>query len=388
MLDTDPRRRLKVGLFTAALIALCGAAVFMLGRKQGLLVRHVSYQARFTDVGGLAAGAPVHLNGVVVGAVDDIVLPSDPAERQITVDFWVEARVARRIRADSRARIRSLGLLGDRFLDVSSGDPGQPPLPPGAEVPSQEPTDVAAVLARGGDAVTNVLAISASLRRILERVERGEGILGELTTSPESGHKVVARLGSVLDQTDELLKEIRQGHGTLSRLINDPKLADALLDDLAAFAHAGRRLTEALDRDLGRNDSVVAGLLRDPQGRERLQRALDEIGNAAAAAAAAGKNLAEGRGTLGHLINDEAYAQGFLDDLAALTRSLRNIADKIDRGTGTAGKMVNDPELFDDLENVVRGIQQSSLARWYLRNRRAAGERASTTPTPASARRE
>ena len=374
MFEADPRRRLRVGLFTVLLLGLMAVAILMIGRKQGLFVKKVHYHARFVDVGGLTPGAPVWLNGVVVGQVDAVSLPGDPARREIDVDFNVDARVARRIRADSTVRIRTLGLLGDRYLEVSSGDPGKPRLEEHAEVTSEEPHDVAQVLSQGGDVVVNVRAISASLRHILERIERGEGVLGELTTNPESGRKAIERLTAVLDQADALLKDVRAGHGALGRLIADPTLEQQLVDDVAGFAHSGRQVAEALARDLQRDDSVVAALLRDPAGRERVTKTLDGLGEASAAAAEASRQLAEGKGTLGRLMNDQQFADTFLADLAALTASLKSIATKLDDGKGSAGLALNDPQLFRDLEDVVRGVKRSKMLGWLIRNRRAAGE--------------
>jgi phospholipid/cholesterol/gamma-HCH transport system substrate-binding protein len=383
MVEADRRRKLKVGLFTTALLIVLGLIIVMLGKKQGLFQSHVRYEARFEHVGGLIPGAAVWLNGVVVGSVDNVELPSDPNQPEITVVLRINARLAERVRADSRVRIRTLGLLGDRYLEISSGSVSQPVLPPGSVIPSEEPTDVSAVLSRGGDAMTNVLAISTSLRKILERVERGEGVLGELTVNPESGRQVVNRLSSVLEQTDGILKDLREGKGTLGRLIADPKLASQLVDDLAGMAHAGRAVGEALARDLARDDSVAAGLLKDPQGRQRLQRALDSIAEAGTAAAAAGKELTEGKGVLPRLLSDDEYARSFLANLAELTYSMRQVADKLDHGQGSASRLINDPTLVNDLENVVRGVQDSKLTTWFIRNRRAAGERAAARPTGA-----
>ena len=383
MLETDRRRKLKVGLFTAGLLIVLGLVIVLLGKKQGIFERHVTYEARFEHVGGLIPGAAVWLNGVVVGSVDDVELPSDPKQPEITVVLRINARLAARVRGDSRVRIRTLGLLGDRYLEISSGSISQPALPPGSVIPSEEPTDVSAVLSRGGDAMTNVLAISTSLRKILDRVERGEGVLGELTVNPESGRQVVNRLSSVLDQADGILKDLREGKGALGKLIVDPKLGDQLVADLSGMAHAGRQVGEALERDLARDDSVAAGLLRDPQGRQRLQRALDSIAEAGTAAAAAGKDLTEGKGVLPRLLNDGDYARSFLTDLAGLTSSLRQVADKLDHGRGSAARLINDPTLVTDLENVVRGVQESKLATWFVRNRREAGERAAARPNAA-----
>jgi phospholipid/cholesterol/gamma-HCH transport system substrate-binding protein len=387
MVESDRRRRLRVGLFTAGLLVALGVVVLLLGRKQGLFVRHVGYLARFEHVGGLVPGAAVWLNGVVVGTVDDVELPTDPNQREINVSFRIRAGLAPRIRTDSTVRIRTLGLLGDRYLEVSSGSPSKPELPPGSVIPSVEPTDVAQVLSQSGDVVTNVLAISSSLRHILERVEHGEGVLGELTTSPESGRQVVARLDSVLAQTDALLHDVRAGKGVIGKLFTDQKLETQLTEDLAGFAHAARRVTEALAKDLQRDDSVMAELLRDPQGRQRMQKVLDGIAQAAAATTAVGTELTEGQGTLPRLMHDEDFARTFLLNLGILTDQLRSVAEKLDHGQGSASELINDPTLVRDIENVVRGVQDSKLSTWFIRNRREAGERAAKrTPTPTPER--
>ncbi len=376
MIEPDARRKLKVGLFTAATIALFGLSILVVGKKHGLFVRYQDYSTRFFDVGGLAEGAPVWLDGVVVGSVRRVVLSPDPEDREIVVHFRVESRVAGRLRDDSRVRLRTLGLLGDRYLDLSSGSPARPVLPPNAFVPSQQPTDVGEVFRQGGDVVTNVLAISASLRRVLDRIDRGEGILGELTISPESGERVLDRLASVLEQADEVLRNVRDGRGILGRLVVQRGEDERLFGELLGFVSAGKSVAESLRRDLARDDSLLAALLNDPAFRASMDEAVKNLARASAALAAAGEGVAEGRGTLGRLIGDEAFADSFLGDLAGLTQAMRRVGEKLDRGQGTAGKLLNDPALYDDLELVLRGVNQSKALSWLIRNRREAGAKA------------
>jgi phospholipid/cholesterol/gamma-HCH transport system substrate-binding protein len=375
MAEKDPRRRLKVGLFTAALLALLAFAILVIGKKQGFFVQYSEYRTKFHEVGGLVPGAPVWLSGVVVGSVADVILPADPAKPEITVVFKVQTRVSKRIRADSRVRLRTLGLLGDRYIDVTSGSESEPVLPPGSIVPSVEPTNVAEVLQRGGDVVSNVLAISASLRRILDRVDRGEGILGELTTSPESGPRVIGQLNSVLEQADAILRDVRAGRGILGHMVASRPEDEQMLANFREFVAASKQVAKGLEKDMSRDDSVVAALLRDPQERKRLDETLSRLAEASAAMAQVGEDLVKGKGTLGRLIEDQQFAGGFLDDLSALTRSLRDVAQKLDRGQGTAGKLINDPTVYEDVEHVLRGVQHSKILSWLIRNRRRAGER-------------
>lgn len=381
MLEPDPRRRLKVGLFTAGLLALLALVILVIGKKQGMFTRHVAYQAQFQDVAGLVPGAQVWLNGVVVGVVEEVNLPEDPAQRRITVTFRIRHALAARIRADSRVRIRTLGLLGDRYLELSSGSPLQPLIPEGGTVPSVEPTDIAEALSQGGEAMGNVVAITGSLRRILEKMERGEGVLGVLVNEPFDAQGFSNKLNKLLEDTDAVVSSLRQGQGLLGKLVTSPE-GDKVFADLAAVASSTRAVAARLEQDLSRDDTVLAGLLRDPQGRERITATLASLAQASTALAAASQELATGQGTLPRLLRDKEFADSFLEDLAQLTHALASVATKLDQGTGSAGRLVNDPQLYEDLERVVRGVQRSRLLSWFIRNRREAGERAAATPTP------
>jgi len=376
MFEADPRRRLRVGLFSAGLLALLAASVFFLGEKQGMFVRQTSFRTSFEHVAGLVPGAPVWLDGVVVGSIQEVRLPGDPSEREIEVRFRVDSRIAERLRSDSVARLRTVGLLGDRYLELTSGSPERTPLEPGQLVPGVELTDMAAVLAQSGDVVTNVLAVSASLRRILERVELGEGLVGDLIMRPQSGREAMERITGTFTHAEALLGELRQGRGVLGRLLSDAEFEQALITDLFGAVRSVRQVSEELARDLRREDSLAAGLLRDEEGRERLARVMENLDRAAAAAAQVGEALADGTGTIPRLVSDEAFADTFLEDLQRLVSTFRSIAEKLDHGEGSAARLLNDGTIVEDLELVVRGVQESRLLSCLVQSRRRAGERA------------
>jgi len=184
----------------------------------------------------------------------------------------------------------------------------------------------------------------------------------------------------VLEQADEVLRNVRDGRGIVGRLLVQRPEDERLFSELGAFVSASKGVAESLRRDLARDDSVLAALLRDPASRARLDAAMERIAAASAALATVGEGMAKGKGTLGRLARDEGFAESFLDDLAGLAKSLRQVSEKLDRGQGSAGKLLNDPTLYQDLESVVRGVHQSRALSWLIRNRRAAGERAALEP--------
>src|SRR5204863_175820 len=76
----------------------------------------------------------------------------------------------------------------------------------------------------------------------------------------------------------------------------------------------------------------------------------------------------QGKGFLGALTSDS-------EESTRLGNSLDSIGRKLDSGQGTAGRLINDPAIFDAASHVVVGIDESTLLRWLIRNRQRAGIR-------------
>ena len=116
--------QLRVGAFVLASLLVFVGLVYMLGRSAGLFERQYRLVASFGQIGGLIQGATVRLAGVPVGRVGAIRLPESGSSK-VQVDLLIARRVQDRIRADSVARIETLGLLGDKIIDVSLGGPAR-----------------------------------------------------------------------------------------------------------------------------------------------------------------------------------------------------------------------------------------------------------------------
>ena len=371
----ETRRNFRVGLLVLAALIVLGIGVMTIGQRQQVFVRHTRYYTTFRDVLGLQPGAPVALDGVTVGFVQRVDLPQTPNNRRIIVWFTVNARYTQRIREDTIAMIKTEGLLGDRYLTLRGGTAASPRVLEGGMVQGVDSPELARFVSSGADLMDNLLAISESLKTILARIERGEGVLGALTAGEANGQPIATSFADTLTSLDHILKKIDQGHGLAGRAISDDAYARRIFDDIGATAAAARKVTTQLAADTARNDTTYAELLRDPEGRQLTHKTLVALSEASEALAAAAQELASGQGTLPRLLGDRNYANHFLDDLEGLTRSLRSVADKLDQGKGTAGAFINDPQMYEDLENVVRGVKSSKVLSWFIRNRRKKGEK-------------
>src|SRR5947209_1757292 len=212
-------KTIRVGaLITSAAVVLM-VFLFFIGSEQKIFSRKNDYKVRLIDVSGLAEGNPVKISGVTVGVVRDIYLPRDPKQKDVDITLLVDRKYSDRIRGDSRARLKKLGLLaGDSYIDISPGSPRFDPLQPGAIIPAARQTNVDQLISSGEDLVDNFVQISYSLKNILSRVDRGEGLLGEVTSQPETKQRLTDTLLATLNKTNSILSHVESGHGLAGRL--------------------------------------------------------------------------------------------------------------------------------------------------------------------------
>lgn len=364
-MSPSPSSARKVGLLLLVALALGMAAIFLVGEKRNLFSQKSDYFIRFDSVPGLSAGSNVQLDGVGVGSVAAIDLSENVEQNQIVVAIRVEARFAARIREDSLARIRTLGLLGDKYIEISSGSPRFPEVPEGGTIGTAPMADVDRLRASGEDLVNNVTRITEQLTTILGRMERGEGILGELTKDVEPDRKVTTELIATLDSIRGMFDDFREGDGPLPRLLNDRALGETLegtvnrLDSLLAKTDSG--------------EGALSMLLTDGEQKERLERSLASIERTAANLESVTNSLREERALLPKLLGDEAYGEKLSADLQSLVENLNRVAEKLDRGPGSAAQMINDPELYQAMKDIVAGIDESAILKRLIRNRQKKG---------------
>ncbi|MDV2077068.1 outer membrane lipid asymmetry maintenance protein MlaD [Marinobacter xestospongiae] len=116
---TTRTTEILVGLF---MVAGCAALLFLALQVSGLApgARADTYTvyARFNDAGGLSARGRVSMAGVTVGHIREVVL--DPETFQAKATLEIDASV-NNIPSDSSAIIRTSGLLGEQYIDISVG---------------------------------------------------------------------------------------------------------------------------------------------------------------------------------------------------------------------------------------------------------------------------
>ena len=303
---------IKVGIFV--FIALLALAYMTTKVSKGKLVTSDMYyiDVFFDNVSGLKKNSPVEIAGIEVGLVKDIVLEKGRA--RVTLALRPDVR----IHGDAIASIRTRGVLGDKFVELSAGSEGYPVLGQGAIIARtktaadmdqlfQKVGQIADDIGKVAHSVANVMGGpegEQDLRLLIQNLkEMAIGLNKMVQTNMESINLIVANFREF--STD--LKEISAGNKEgIQQIINN-------------FEVASRDLKLTLNK---------------------MNSLLDKAQN--------------GKGPIARLLADKEMG----DDLKKTLASLKSVSQKIDEGKGTLGKLVNDDTTAEELNGALEGINK------------------------------
>jgi phospholipid/cholesterol/gamma-HCH transport system substrate-binding protein len=136
---------MKVGVLVVVCIIVLLGLLYKTGsfdfKKEGYTVKAV-----FSIVAGVQRNAPVRLAGVEIGKVQDIELAYDKGTNVI-VTLWLDDKA--KLRTDSRAIITALGLMGEKYIEVTAGSKDAPYLQLGGTISGEDPLQFDSLAKKG-----------------------------------------------------------------------------------------------------------------------------------------------------------------------------------------------------------------------------------------------
>ncbi len=374
-------RELKVGIFVSLLTLLVGGVTFLVGGSTAMFEDRYTLNASWTDVGGLKEGAVVRLAGWDVGEVNAIHFSDDPANLEVYVQMSIKTDFQDRIRmcpwseedaassgeeteehtsgSGSRARIETIGVLGDKHVALTMA----PPLD-GTRRSARHPQGTPCSVLEDGDWIQTDESLD-----ILDQAERVSEILNSTSSISRKVDLMIgdnqeaaqASLAKSFFHLEEMLSVAKNGDGLLHALVYDeqmPKRVDSILvnlesasSELAAVAH-----------EIRTGDGIASELVYGENG-EALAVELRQLTGALSALTT---DIQDEESLIHSLLYDPEKVQ-IIDDLAATVESLRSASAAIEDGSGTLGLLANDPVLYEEMRALVGGAQRNKLLRAYIR---------------------
>jgi len=365
MNPNSERNLLRTGIVVAAALAALALGILGITSRQGLFERKAEYYSIFPDAAGLKVGAGVWLQGVEAGYVSSIEFDVDAEVTRVRVGYRVNERLVPRIGSNTRATIRNQGLLGDKFVSLvvpPDASPAKVNILPGGEIPIDPSINLEALGRGAQDVMMNLVQVSENLNNLVRDLNQGDGVVSRLLKDPKVGKDTVDHLASISHNLDSVTTALARGDGLAGRLLSDRAYGDQTSRDLSESL---RRISQILaDVQAGRGGmgQLVA------QGASG-EVAVKDLAKAAEGLAAVSAALQK-PGTLGNrLLVDDVYGQELASNLLSISGSLASILKKVDHGEGTLGALINDRGVYDSLAASAEGMQKSGLVRWYLQKK-------------------
>jgi len=131
----------RVGLLIFVALVILSIGVFLIGNQSLMFSPTYVLKSNFRNVMGLSNGAEVRIGGIHEGTVKQIQLPEQP-DGQMTVMMNLRNPTRSVIKKDSVASIKTEGILGDKYVEISFGSPNSEMVSDGDTIPSEKPSDV------------------------------------------------------------------------------------------------------------------------------------------------------------------------------------------------------------------------------------------------------
>jgi phospholipid/cholesterol/gamma-HCH transport system substrate-binding protein len=258
--------KFRVTALTTAATAILAVFLYLL-TGGNLLASKATIYVYMPDVTGLSSSSPVRVNGIDIGKVVSVRLSgSSQPDRVVQVAMRVETAFLSNVPVDSSAQIGADTLVGDRFVDITSGR-GPEHIQPGGEVPYKAPSDMLKTL--------DMAQFEARMRTM-----------------------------------DATLRDLQEGRGELGQFVQGQ---DMYQDLLRRTGEIERTMREAVSAT-----SAVGQALYSDELYQRISRPIEDLDRDLA-------RLQAGQGTGGHLLRDSAQYDQARRQVAGLRRSIADM---------------------------------------------------------------
>jgi phospholipid/cholesterol/gamma-HCH transport system substrate-binding protein len=302
---TSYRKNIAVGATMIGALGLLGLMIMLFGEAPVRLFRPAQLQIKFIadSAEGLTNGSPILYLGVNVGQVKSVELPDkDPG-----VIIWGQVEVKRPVPGNVDAMIRSSLIGGNTTLTLE----------PIGGIPSGQLKNNDTIHAHMGG--SNVLPhefaeLAKELTALSKRLQ--------ITVDDFNKAKVVDKVTVALESVQKTADKFGATSDDLRKLIGDQNLRGDLSKTLDNF------------KEVSENAKVITKNL------EKFSADLQKTN--------ADASLVITR-TGGHVDDISKQLGGRLEQLAGVLEKFQSVANKIDKGDGTIGKLINDPKLYEAL---------------------------------------
>jgi phospholipid/cholesterol/gamma-HCH transport system substrate-binding protein len=277
------------GVFVIAGIGILLAGIFIIGGKDKSFKKNVLVNAVFADVNGLAKGSNVWYAGVKVGVVKKVSFITNG----VLVSFSIEEDVQQKIRTDSKVKLSTDGLIGNKILVLYGGSPAAPEVASGNTLQVETALGTEEMMATLQGNNKNLLEITNDLKVVSKALAEGKGTIGKLLNDQTIGNSLQSAMTTLnragnnaqvlTSNMAEFSKKLNNKGYFLNDLATDTTIVASLKQTAAQLnlvSQSANTVVENLNATtakLNSNKSPAGVLLNDPAAAANIQRTLANL---------------------------------------------------------------------------------------------------------------
>ena len=181
----------RLGVFIFVALLILTGAVFLIGSKKYLFSSTYSLRCQFPTVIGLNDGSEVRVGGIHQGTVRNIELPQKP-EDKVTVLMDVDTRTRKVLKKDSVASIKTEGLIGNKYVEITFGSDQAEGLKDGDTIGAAPPLDISDLVNKTNDILESAKNTMQNADAISAKINNGQGSVGKLINDKQIYEQVNA----------------------------------------------------------------------------------------------------------------------------------------------------------------------------------------------------
>lgn len=301
---------LKVGLLTLAALASVVVMSLKITRNQSGFGKHIEYKTMLEDASGIFEKTPIKVAGINAGRIKAIQLEGNKA----LITFEIIEQI--KITPDAQLKIKSVGLLGDKFIDMNVGSQQGERLAEGSMIPTTTGGGLDNLSKDAGEVLKEVKEIASTIKEAL-RDDEGRNVIKEIVTN-------------INDMTASLKRITTGNEDKINKIIDDMEAVSAQL------AH---------ETDRYQKDSLMGDLAKVGPILDKVDAAVSDLKIIVA-------DVKEGKGTVGKLLRDDAVVDQVSQTLSSVNRlvnRINNIEADVALSTGANTRIGSDTRFDMDI---------------------------------------
>jgi len=335
----------KLGVFIVAGFAVLfyltfsigGKKMFKMGGKRTIVVY-------FKTITGVTEKSDVRMAGVKIGEVRMIDL--DNYRAKVVADLFGDYKIP----DDSVATVQGKGLLGEKFIEIKPGI-STTYVANGAELThSIPPSNIDDMVSKLSDALDDIKKVTSSLSESFGSEEGKRGMKAIIDNLANLSKDLNSIVGGNKERLNAIIGNVDKATSVLQLILTENR--DNLKGTMANLNTVSKSFSEKAPELLDHLDQAAAGI-RDMVNENR-SNVKDGISNIKEASGNFNSVLAENRENFKIAMENLKKSSEKLDSIMI---NVKQVTAKLEKGEGTLGKLIQDDEVYNGLNETLEGAK-------------------------------